>query len=61
MSRPDIIRGFYVSEDLLDRIRAFLVEHHDIVDGPAGTEYAVRPNLAMSLTNELDEEMGVRK
>jgi len=49
-----------ISTELLEAIRAFLVDHHDIVDGPAGTEYAVRPNLAMSLTNELDEEMGIK-
>ena len=49
-----------VSPDLLARIRAFLVEHHDVVDGPPGYEREQRPNLAMALTTELDEEAGRR-
>ena len=49
-----------ISTELLEAIRAFLVDHHDVVDGPPGYESNVRPNLAMSLTNELDEEMGIR-
>ena len=51
---------YQISTELLEAIRAFLVEHHDVVDGPPGSESNVRPNLAMSLTNELDEEMGIK-
>lgn len=49
---------YVISHELLADIRKFLVDHHDVIDGPPGYEHEQSPNWAMRLTNDLDEEMG---
>ena len=58
MNDSDMPDDVPISRELLDRILAYLLDNHDVVDLPSGQQ---GPNEPMYLWTSLREEMGIRE
>ena len=56
--KPDESGEYSISAELLERILAYLLDNHDVVDLPSGQQ---GPNEPMYLWTSLREEMGIRE